>query len=134
MNIINMKSSEKEKSFQSVIKNKEIAFIIILSVIFLIFQISAGRIKNFEHRIFIIELFKMPYMFLLPFFMIRKEKPEKNQTLFYVISGLVLVLIAIVNKWGYREYITGINMKTLKQLEWKHLQQLFYMLIRYTIW
>ncbi len=52
MNIINMKSSEKEKSFQSVIKNKEIAFIIILSVIFLIFQISAGRIKNFEHRIF----------------------------------------------------------------------------------
>ncbi len=100
MNIINMKSSEKEKSFQSVIKNKEIAFIIILSVIFLIFQISAGRIKNFEHRIFIIELFKMPYMFLLPFFMIRKEKPEKNQTLFYVISGLVLVLIAIVNKMG----------------------------------
>ena len=32
--------------------------------------------------------------------MIRKEKPEKNQTLFYVISGLVLVLIAIVNKMG----------------------------------
>ena len=52
MNIINMKSSEKEKSFQSVLKNKEIAFIIILSVIFLMFQIYAGRVKNFEQRVF----------------------------------------------------------------------------------
>lgn len=100
MNIINMKSSEKEKSFQSVLKNKEIAFIIILSVIFLMFQIYAGRVKNFEQRVFIIELIKMPYMFLLPFFMIRKEKPEKNQILFYIISALVLILIAIVNKMG----------------------------------
>jgi hypothetical protein len=103
MNIINIRNREETKYMnllQCTVKNKDVLFILTLSIIFLIFEFLTGRVKNFEERVFIMDLVKMPYMFIIPFFIIYREKTEKKSIWFYIISLIVFVVIAVVNKMG----------------------------------
>lgn len=103
MNIINMKNREETKYMnilQCTVKNRDVFFILSLSIIFLVFEFFVGRVKNFEERTFILDMFKMPYMFLVPVFILKRERKEKNSLFFYALSVLVFILIAVVNKMG----------------------------------
>lgn len=110
MNILNMKNKEETKYLniiQCTVKNREVLFIMILSMLFLIFQVAVGKIVNFEQRVFVMEVIKMPYMFLIPFFLIKKERREKQNIKFYLISFIIFIVIAIVNKMGLSSIYYG---------------------------
>lgn len=103
MNIINMKNREEKRHmniFQYTVKNRDVFFILTLSLLFLIFEFFAGQVKNFEERVFIMDLIKMPYMFIVPFFILQREKIEKKSIWFYIISLIVFFVVAVVNKMG----------------------------------